>query len=272
MRLRAFSLTSCLVLAVAVSADAQTTTTVKITGASIGTPVKSGDAIANYPAGTPNFYVSPYAGLIDYNSSSNTGTKVSLNCVDYFHHVSVGDVWTANVTNLGSASANLNLLANTRYGHAADPTAPYNLVAYGNVLQLYKQAAWLTLQYDANPGGSLASANKTRAIQSAIWTLFNNYDGTSANAPWYNGPGVDVNDSAWWVTQSGLAQNQLSNNQLQYFSVLSDNTNPWASDSKQEFLIHVTPEPGTVVLMLTGLAVLVIVMRRRRPGSVIESA
>jgi hypothetical protein len=259
MRLRALALGTSLVIAGSASAFAQTTTTVKITAGATGTPVTSGAAIGYYPAGTPNFYVSPYAGLVDYVAPSG-GTPVSLNCVDYFHHVSVGNVWTANVTNLGSASSNLNLLANTRYGHNADPTAPYDMVQYGNVLTLYKQAAWLTLQYDADPG---STPNKTRAIQSAIWTLFNSYD-NDVTPPWFDGPGSDVNDSQWWVNESGLLANKLADSQLQYFSVLTDNTNPWAADSKQEFLIHVTPEPGMIVLMATGLFAVILVVRRRR--------
>jgi hypothetical protein len=257
-------------LLVGSTAYAQTTTTVKITSPGIGTAVTSGGAAASYPAGTPNFYVSPYAGLLNYDQATGTGTSVSLNCVDYFHEVYVGDVWTANVTNLGAASSNLNLLSNTRYGHFADPSSPYDALAYGNVLQLYKQAAWLTLQYDANPG---STPDKTRAIQSAIWTLFNGLDGSAADGPWFNGTGTTMNDSQWWVVESGKAQNQLATADLQYFSVITDNTSPWASDSKQEFLVHTTPEPSTIILMLTGgIALLVVVRRRQRNGSALEAA
>jgi len=261
MRLRALALGTSLVIAGSVSALAQTTTTVKITAGAIGTPVTSGGAAAgSYPAGTPNFYVSPYAGLIDYNSVTGTGKSVSLNCVDYFHHVSIGDVWTADVTNLGYAASNLSQLSHTRYGNAG------GALNYANVLTLYKQAAWLTLQYDADPG-AVGSADKTRAIQSAIWTLFNGYDISATNSPTFDGPGSTSNDSAWWVTQSGYAANQLAASDLQYFSIITDHTSPWATDSKQEFLIHVTPEPGTIVLMLTGMVALLIVMRRRRTAT-----
>jgi hypothetical protein len=256
MRFRPLAVSASLLIVGSI-ASAQTTTTVKITAPSIGTPVTSGGAAAgSYPAGTPNFYVSPYAGLIDYNSASNSGQPVSLNCVDYFHHVSVGNVWTANVTNLGAAAANLNLLANTRYGHFAASNGA-DAYTYASTLSLYKQAAWLTLQYDANPG---STPNKTRAIQSAIWMLFNNYDGTSASPPSFNGPGNNVNDSAWWVTQAANNQGQLSTANLQWFSVITDNTNPWAADSKQEFLIHTTPEPSTVILMATGFVLVNLVV------------
>jgi hypothetical protein len=260
MRLRASALAASLLILGSVAAQAQTTTTVKITAPSIGTAVTSGPAVSAgyYPPGTPNFYVSPYAGLVNYNTATGTGTSVSLNCVDFFHDVSLGDVWTANVTNLGAANADNSLLANTRYGNTA------GVSNYGTILTLYKQAAWLTLQYDADPG---LNADKTRAIQSAIWTLFNNWDGTSANGPAYDAPGTGVVDSGWWVTQAGLVGNQLNDDALGSFSVLTDNTSPWAADSKQEFLIHTTPEPGTVVLMLTGIIALLVVVRRRRTGA-----
>ena len=259
MRFREVALASSIVVLGAVTASAQTTTTVKITGAWTGSAgVTSGGAPSgSYPAGTPNFYISPYAGLIDYDASTKTGQKVSLNCVDYFHHVSVGNVWTVNVTNLGAAAANNSLLSTTRYGSVAPGSS--NLP---NVLNLYKQAAWLTLQYDPNPA---SSPNKTRAIQSAIWALFNPL--TVGAEPWFNGDGPSTYgmfDSQWWVAQAGLAQNALSNSELKYFSILTDNTYPQAAGSAQEFVIHVTPEPGTVVLMLTGLAAVILVVRRRR--------
>jgi hypothetical protein len=69
------------------------------------------------------------------------------------------------------------------------------------------------------------------------------------------------------VVESGKAQNQLSAADLQYFSVLTDNTSPWTADSKQEFLVHTTPEPSTIILMLTGGAALLFVVRRRQKNA-----
>jgi hypothetical protein len=286
MRFRSIALAASLVAATSVSALAQTTTTVTINGKSPAgdTPVTSGGAAAGYPAGTPNFYISPYAGVINVGTAE--ATVVSLNCVDFFHHVSIPETWTAWMTNLGDAAANNALLQYTRYGNLAGASA------YANTLTLYKQAAWLTLQYDANAGAP-TSANKTRAIQSAIWTLFNPYTMAASSsptgspaydqfsfhgkAPSFTGPtaGLGEDDSSWWVSeaQAAIAANALSDADLQYFSVLTDNTNPWATDSKQEFVIHVTPEPSTVVLMLTGIIALFVVMRRRRAGAAaVESA
>ena len=257
MRFRPVALAASLLVGSSVSAIAQTTT-VKITGPAIpgATAVTSGGATAgSYPAGTPNFYVSPYAGLIDYNTSTGTGRAVELNCVDYFHDVFIGDVWTANVTNLGSATD--AQLLNTRYGSL-------NSGSLGTILQLYKQAAWLTSQTDRPNPGAAGSADETRAIQSAIWTLFNNYDGQAALAPSYDDPTTLGNSSAWWVAQSQLAENQLSAADLQNYTILSD-----AAGGKQEFIIRTaTPEPGTVLLMLTGIVVLFVVVRRRRVGVV----
>jgi hypothetical protein len=280
MRFRSSSLAVALLAVLSVSATAQTSTKVRITGTAPAgdTPVLSnpGGLPGSYPAGTPNFYISPYAGVINYGTSA--ATNVSLNCVDFFHHVSVPETWDAWTTNLAAAAANNSLLQYTRYGNLGGASA------YANTLTLYKQAAWLTLQYDANAGAA-GSQNKSRAIQSAIWTLFNPYTqaasaapggysaydayGFNGTAPAFNGPNNTTEDSSWWViqAQSAVANGQMTNAQLQYFTVITDNTDPWGNGSKQEFLVHATPEPSTVILMATGFIAMLVVVRRRRHGA-----
>jgi len=185
MRVRSLVLTASLGLAIAIPAQAQSTTQVKIEQGYVGSgPVTSGGAPAGaYSPGVPNFYVSPYAGYINYVNESNKGTAVWLNCVDYFHEVSLGEIWTANVTNLGDAESNVYLLANTRYGNPYAAVTPTNTTELGKILNLYKEAAWLTQQYGTNPA---ALPNQTRAIQSAIWTLFNGYDISASNVATYD--------------------------------------------------------------------------------------
>src|SRR5687767_1348403 len=68
------------------------------------------------------YYVGPYNGATGPNFSQD----IVLNCVDFFHHINYNQIWTANVTNLGSGD-----LGNTRFG---------GLI---NGLVLYQQAAWL---------------------------------------------------------------------------------------------------------------------------------
>src|SRR6185436_16837294 len=94
---------------------------------------------------------------------------VILNCVDFFHHVSLNTVYTANVTRLDASSFSL-----TRFNNSA----------------LYRQAAWLTTQYAwPNPG---SDPDRQIAIQAAIWNLF------TPSAPDYAG-------SAAWITAAQTA-------------------------------------------------------------------
>lgn len=195
------------------------------------------------------FYMSPYTGTVN-------GQQVTLNCDDFFHEVAVGDVWQANETSLGGGSS----LSNTRFDNLA----------------LYQQAAWLTTQYASNPA---SNPNESIAIQSAIWDLFQGPNAPlTANAP---DPAISVNplyNSSYWVNQ---AQTNYATSGLDYnnFYVLTDvnartaadPNAPYDASSKQEFIVT-TPEPGTLVLMATGLFAMVVVVRRRRRAPLLRSA
>ena len=86
------------------------------------------------------YYVGNYEGLMG-------STKVTLNCVDFFHEVYVGETWKANLTNLGGSA---KTAGDTRF---AD-------------LTLYREAAWLTTQYAGK------SAADVGIIQATVWNLF----------------------------------------------------------------------------------------------------
>jgi hypothetical protein len=89
------------------------------------------------------YYVGNYSGLM-----GTAKVPVTLNCVDFFHEVYVGETWSANLTNLGTASTGVT----TRF---AD-------------LTLYREAAWLTTQYAGK------SATEIGLIQATVWNLFGN--------------------------------------------------------------------------------------------------
>src|SRR4051794_934123 len=71
------------------------------------------------------YLVGPYNGLMGTGAGAQT---VTLNCVDYFHHVTNGEQWDANLTSLAS-------------------TAGIGTDTRGSNLDIYRQAAWLTTQY-----------------------------------------------------------------------------------------------------------------------------
>jgi hypothetical protein len=226
--------TAGLFAALLASAPAGAQVTVKLTAPN----VPNGGTVAAF-----GVYMSPYSGTVD-------GQQVILNCDDFFHEVTVGEVWQANETSLGTGSN----LSNTRFDDLA----------------LYQQAAWLTTQYASNPGLNASTKGETIAIQTAIWDLF---EGQTGNAPDPAISVIDQNNSSWWVQQ---AQTNYATAGLDYstFSVLTGVDSRINQDgaSAQEFIIHTTPEPGTLVLLATGLFGLVLFVRRRRGASPSGSA
>jgi len=158
------------------------------------------------------------------------GQKVFMYCVDFTHNVSVGDTWTANVTSLGADFTG----STTRFNNA----------------DAYRQAAWMTTHV---PAGYSAED-----LQDAIWYLFYPQVWAGGLSP----VNTQFNNAANLVQ---LAQAQvLSADDFSYFKILTDNTPNPVTGEKQEFLVQVTPEPASLVLLATGLLGVVGVARRRK--------
>src|SRR6184192_1011538 len=79
------------------------------------------------------YYVSPYAGTMNYGTSS--AQSVVLFCDDINNEVSFNQVWTANVTSLASSLASGNF-TNTRHGNPSVNTGLGTSAAV-----LYQEAA-----------------------------------------------------------------------------------------------------------------------------------
>lgn len=173
-----------------------------------------------------------------YNGVSGTGAdaeNVTLNCVDFFHEISIGQQWNANLTNLGTGLVGGT---NTRFGD----------------LGLYQQAAYLTTQYAGQSNFQIGQ------IQATIWNLFSN--ATSATP-----------SSDYWLKQAQT--NYTTMDYSDFWVVTDVNAfSPDANvrtASAQEFVMHTTPEPATFVLLGTGLAGLIGVTKLRRKGSRIDA-
>ena len=175
------------------------------------------------------FYVGRYNGL----RGTSPGAPVILNCVDFFHEVRNGDTWNANVSSLGSG---LGIGSNTR----------------STSLEAYREAAWLTTQYATH-------ASETANIQATIWGLFPGTPALPSNVVTTNG--------SFWRDAAIAAQPSFDANG---FYVVTD-VNKANAASIQEFNIRdvtSTPEPGTLVLLSTGIMGLSAArFRRKKPDS-----
>lgn len=165
-------------------------------------------------------YVGPYQAQI---LSDPTRPTIDIYCVDFAHAVTRNQVWTAHFTPL------THDLSDTRGGNAAR--------------ELYKQAAWLTTQFNDN-------ANRTKAIQSAIWNLF------LGSAP-------DHANAGYWLAEAATNYTEHGDDYYSRFSVVTD-VNMAERTSAQEFITSTVPEPSTYLMMASGLLALVGVARNRR--------
>jgi hypothetical protein len=164
------------------------------------------------------YYVSPYTGTMN-------GQTVVLFCDDIKNDVYIGETWTANVTNLGTALSSLNGFSSTRYGGVS--TSP--VFANGGVA--YQEAAWLTSQFASHP-------NDFVSLQYALWDIMN--------------PGSEptsYGNVAWWLNQ---AAGNYSSINAKDFSVVTNTGKLALTGQVQEFIVH-TPEPGSLALLLCGL-------------------
>ncbi|MDQ2667636.1 MAG: PEP-CTERM sorting domain-containing protein [Gemmatimonadota bacterium] len=189
------------------------------------------------------FYVGKYNGL-------EVGTPVTLNCVDFFHEVKSGDIWQANITSLGS---NAGIGVDTRSGD----------------LMAYRQAAWLTTQYNSDE-------TQTQDIQATIWRLLAGTGIIPENVKDSNAP--------FWLNASA---NAMSSFNASSYYVVTDVNHVFGADggscngvsygagqdnpcSIQEFIIDSTvvtstPEPAAVMLLGTGMVgILGVGLRRRK--------
>jgi hypothetical protein len=172
------------------------------------------------------YYVSPYSGTMN-------GTNVVLFCDDIKNEIYVHEVWSANVTNLGTALATTtpttNGFANTRYGGLTDSPV------YRSASFAYAEAAWLTTQFASNPGDFVS-------LQYALWDIMN---------PLSEPMTYDVSR---WLDRAANFQNDRNFNPNNFEIVT--NVGPLALTGQQQEFIVQTPEPGTLALLCCGILAL----------------
>jgi len=187
------------------------------------------------------YYVSPYAGTMNYGTSS--AQSVVLFCDDINNEVSFNQVWTANVTSLASSLASGNF-TNTRYGNPSVNTGLGTSAAV-----LYQEAAWLVTQFSSHPGDYVN-------LQYALWNLM------SPNNP--NAGSYQNSDVESWLQMAGLYYATINPANF----LIITNTGPLAYTGQvQEFFVVTTPEPATFLLVLVGVGWMFLFLCRRHPLS-----
>ncbi|MGB7552935.1 MAG: PEP-CTERM sorting domain-containing protein [Candidatus Korobacteraceae bacterium] len=153
-----------------------------------------------------------------YYLTVNNGPWTPMMCDDFYDHISVGDSWQANITQLSSGD-----MSQTRFGD----------------LTKYQEAAYLLLQT------RVVDQSQWGNINWAVWDIFD----PSADPGAAYQPGVD-----YWLTKAETVD--LSKINFSGVWIVTP-----TGGYGQEFL-YATPEPGTLLLIGSGL--LGLWARRRR--------
>ena len=150
-----------------------------------------------------------------YYLTIDNGPSMPMICDDFLHQSNVGDTWLANITNLASGD-----LSNTRF----------------NNLLSYQEAGFLLMQMNDSNQAEWGNINF------AIWKLFDPNVDMGGIPPGNLGPGF------WY----NLAQTtDLSNIDFSGVQIVTP-TDKNSDGGDQEFM-YLTPEPGTLLLIGSGL-------------------
>jgi len=152
------------------------------------------------------------------------GSPVQMVCDDYSHEVFVGETWQAHASTFAD-------LSHTRFWDGAHAMQS---------MQKYEMAAWLTAQIFLNTRTAWGD------IGFAVWRIFTGSTPTFGN-------------SDYWMNLA--ASQDPSHYDFSNFRILTPNSS--GTDSPQEYIVIVAPEPATTLLLVLGLVGLCLMGRKR---------
>jgi hypothetical protein len=196
------------------------------------------------------YYVSPYTGTMNYGTPS--AQSVVLFCDDINNEVSMGQVWSANVTSLATAATS-GSFDNTRYGNPLVNSGLGSNPYASSAAMLYEKAAWLVTQFGSHPGDYVS-------LQYALWNLMSPKNTSAGSLAYMGSDGITV---AQWLAMAGAGYTNID---LANFAIVT-NVGPLGYTGQvQEFIVP-TPEPATILLLVVGIGTMFLLVSRRQQQS-----
>ena len=185
----------------------------------------------NNPGSANPSVVSPPAGM------NTWGPTVDIYCVDFFNH-SISGASNVYYTDLGTDAADIGITTRS-----------------GATLIKYEKAAWLASQLRVAANSSALTQAK---INGAIWQIMT---GTAPTYLW-GGSSWGSGGITTWINNANAGYTTIN----PYNWVVVTDVNAAGQSTRQEsvggqeYLVNITPEPATMLLLGSGLAIMLIGM------------